>query len=332
MAGQQTRLDFSAAGIEPEVEEVYRALVGLPRATAAQVAKVCGISPGSAGRRLAQMVNDGLATRVSSQPARFSAAPPDVAVIELILQRESALNQARAEAHRLAQEHYAAVKIIQPELAVDLLVGRDEITSAVQRLTIGARREVRAFDRPPYVDRPGSNLELQLGRQRHGVVHRVVYDREAVASPGRLEGDILPSIRAGERARTGAAVPMKLIISDDRAAIIPFSLAPGGQTAAYHVRSSPILTALGLLFEAVWETATPLLPPKSASSGDAGLVAPDVQQLLSLLASGLTDSAIARAQGWSERTTQRRIQRLMSTLGATTRFQAAALAARRGWL
>jgi malate dehydrogenase (oxaloacetate-decarboxylating) len=47
---------------------------------------------------------------------------------------------------------------------------------------------------------------------------------------------------------------------------------------------------------------------------------------------GLTDSAIARAEGWSERTTQRRIQRLMSTLGATTRFQAAALAARRGWL
>ena len=42
--------------------------------------------------------------------------------------------------------------------------------------------------------------------------------------------------------------------------------------------------------------------------------------------------AIARAKGWSARTTQRRVQRLMSSLGATTRFQASLEAARRGWL
>jgi DNA-binding NarL/FixJ family response regulator len=36
----------------------------------------------------------------------------------------------------------------------------------------------------------------------------------------------------------------------------------------------------------------------------------------------LAVTAIARAQGWSERPTQRRVQRLMTRLGATTRFQA----------
>jgi hypothetical protein len=43
-------------------------------------------------------------------------------------------------------------------------------------------------------------------------------------------------------------------------------------------------------------------------------------------------AAIARSQGWSERTTQRRIHRLMNQLGASTRFQASLTAARRGWL
>jgi DNA-binding NarL/FixJ family response regulator len=59
---------------------------------------------------------------------------------------------------------------------------------------------------------------------------------------------------------------------------------------------------------------------------------PDGRALLLLLTSGSTDAAIARALGWSQRTTQRRIHRLMTELGASTRFQAAALAARRGWL
>lgn len=47
---------------------------------------------------------------------------------------------------------------------------------------------------------------------------------------------------------------------------------------------------------------------------------------------GLTDSAIARVNGWSSRTTYRRLQRLMAELGASSRFQAGSLAERRGWL
>jgi DNA-binding NarL/FixJ family response regulator len=58
----------------------------------------------------------------------------------------------------------------------------------------------------------------------------------------------------------------------------------------------------------------------------------DTRNLLTLLAAGLTDDAIARSLGWSSRTTQRRLQRLMITLGASTRFQAALLATRRGWV
>jgi DNA-binding NarL/FixJ family response regulator len=222
-------------------------------------------------------------------------------------------------------------------MAVELLSNRDDVSAAAHRLTAIAQHQVRAFDRPPYVDRPGSNLGGQIQRQKEGVAHRVIYDRTAVAWPGRLHGDIIPSLRAGEQSRVHSELPLKIVIADDHAAIIPFSLAPGGQGAAYLVHQSPLLVALAALFETYWERATPV----SAAEGEQGPefdelmtdhLDEDTRTLLTLLAAGLTDAAIARAQGWSERTTQRRVHQLMRRLGAVTRFQASLIAVKRGWL
>src|SRR5262249_31215976 len=154
-------------------------------------------------------------------------------------------------------------RISDPNIAAELLTGHEDISAAVRRLTEGARRQVRAFDRPPYVERPGSNLENQRRRLRTGIAHRVIYDPAAVAWPGRFHGDILPRIRAGEQARVLAELPLKLVISDDRSAIIPFSLAPGGHAAAYLIHRSPMLVALEALFEVEWERATPLRDTRS---------------------------------------------------------------------
>jgi DNA-binding NarL/FixJ family response regulator len=54
------------------------------------------------------------------------------------------------------------------------------------------------------------------------------------------------------------------------------------------------------------------------------------QQLLALLAAGLTDQAIARKLGVALRTVERRVRRMMDGLGARTRFQAGLQAAARG--
>ncbi|WP_225847479.1 transcriptional regulator [Streptomyces sp. HPF1205] len=323
-------MEFEVVGLTAETQRVYTALVGLPRGTAAQLAAACGLSVNATGRLLSAMVRDGLATRAAGRPPRFSAAAPDVALTALIQEREHRLDAARSLVRRLAESHREALRISDPDIAVELLTDREDISAAVHRLTDGSRRQVRAFDRPPYVDRPGSNLHTQVRRQRVGVVHRVIYDRAAVAWPGRLETDILPSVRTGEQARVRAQLPLKLVIGDDQAAVIPFSLAPGGHAAAYLIHRSPMLAALEALFEAEWERAAPLT---GAGPADERPGRPDAETraLLTLLGSGCTDTAIARAQGWSQRTTQRRIHRLLTDLGAATRFQAAALAAQRGW-
>lgn len=325
-------MELDVLGLGEETQRVYTTLIGLPHSTASEVASACRTSASQAGRRLSILVKTGLATRSASRPPRFTAAAPDVAVTELIKEREQQLGAARALVHQLADRHREALRIADPDIAVELLRGRDDISAAIRRLTDGALHQVRTFDRPPYVDRPGSNLDDQHRRQSSGVTHRVVYDRAAVAWPDRLRDDILPSIRFGEQARVRAQLPIKLVIADDTQAVIPFSLAPGGHLTAYIIRRSPMLTALEALFEAEWDGASPIQDPASptASRGTPGH--PDHVSLVRLLAAGCSDAAIARTQGWSHRTTQRRIHHLMTELGATTRFQAAAQAARRGWL
>ena len=333
---------FHVLGMTADAERVYACLIRKPRCTASELATSCSMSVPAVVGLLSQLTADGLATRTAGRPPRFIAAAPDIAISTLITEREKELAEARKLGHTLPEAHREATRIVDPDMAVELLTNRDDVSAAARRLSAVAQREVCAFDRPPYVNRPGSNLEGQLERQKDGVAHRVIYDQAAVAWPGRLHNDIIPSMRAGELARVGTDLPLKLVIADDRTAIIPFSLAPGGQSAAYLVHESPVLTALKALFEAHWERATPIaatLTEGASTEAAATEAAPPeaaldetTQTLLTLLAAGLTDVAIARSQGWSERTTQRRVQQLMTRLGAATRFQACLLAARRGWL
>jgi DNA-binding CsgD family transcriptional regulator len=325
-------MKLDVLGLGDETERVYTTLVGLPRSSASELADASGGSTAAVSKVLAALVAKGLAIRAGSRPPRFTATPPDVAVTALIQERQRRLDAARSLVQSLAETHREALRINDPDIAVELLTHRDDISAAAGRLVNGAEHEVRAFDRPPYIDRPGSNLQHQVRRQRLGVVHRVVYSRDAMAWPGRLLDDIMPSVRAGEQARVRGELPLKLVISDDVAALIPFSLSAGGHSAAYLVHPSPMLAALEALFEAEWDRAVPLGTGGPTPVGATAAPDEETRTLLTLLTSGLTDAAIARTQGWSPRTTQRRIQRLMTALGATTRFQAALAAARRGWV
>ncbi|MFF3919974.1 helix-turn-helix domain-containing protein [Streptomyces sp. NPDC001852] len=244
-------MELDVVGLSDASQLVYSTLVGLRPSTASEVADACGLSLGTAGRYLSALVKDGLATKAAGRPPRFTAAAPDVAVTELIHERERQLDAARSVVRQLAERHREARRISDPNIAVELITGHEDISAAVSRLTASARRQLRAFDRPPYVERPGSNLENQRRRQHVGVGHRVIYDRAAVAWPGRLRDDILPSVRIGEDARVREKLPLKLVIADDRWAVIPFSLATGGHSVAYLVHRSPMLAAL----EAPWAYA-----------------------------------------------------------------------------
>ncbi len=126
---------------------------------------------------------------------------------------------------------------------------------------------------------------------------------------------------------------MKLVIVDRRIGITPLSVREP-EEAAIEFHASPLLDAMALLFEALWERAQPLNANQARSRSEASGTALTVidTRILQLMMAGFKDQAIAPQLGLGLATVERRIRRMMQLLGAQSRFQFAHSAGRRGWL
>ncbi|BCJ33521.1 transcriptional regulator [Actinocatenispora thailandica] len=321
---------FEPVGLSTPDSRLYAALVAAPGARGGELAAEVGLPVAAVTRRLARLIEAGLASRLPGRPARYLAAAPDVAIADLIGRREDELRDARADMHRLMDTYRQAARFTHPDQSVEVLVGREAIAARVVELHATARVQVRGFDKPPYLMRSAGATGGEHRRIREGVRYRVLYDRGALTWPGRLAGDIAAGQRAGEQARSRPALPLKMMLVDDRVALVPITTADRPLDSMYLIHRSSLLDALAALFEAEWDRGTPLGPAPAA--GELDPPDPDSRRLLTLLVSGATDAGIARALGISPRTTQRRLRDLFAQLGVTTRFQAGAAAQSRGWL
>lgn len=322
---------LEAVGITGTAARVYAELVETDQLSVAQVAERCGLSARRASAELQGIAALGLALRVTGRPVRYRAVAPDLAISTLIAQRETELHDVRATMHRLSEVFQQTSRGRHPDAHVEVVHG----TPNIARLTAGVheqtQRQLRGFDRPPYSSEPGTSYPLESSRLAAGVAYRVIYDSAALAVPGRMNDDILPSSAAGEQARTRPELPIKLIISDDQLALIPAAVTSRSIDTTFVIHRSPILDALIALFEAEWARATPI-PGPPPSPDAAGQPDAETATLLAMLAAGMTDAAIARSLPASMRTTQRRVRQLMTDLGVTTRFQAGVAAREKGWL
>jgi hypothetical protein len=59
----------------------------------------------------------------------------------------------------------------------------------------------------------------------------------------------------GEQARVGTALPIKLMLVDNLAGIVPLAAADAVVRYALLVRAAPLLAALGQVFDDPWSTA-----------------------------------------------------------------------------
>ena len=322
---------LNAIGIPAVDGQIYTNLIKHPRTTAPDLAEHCGLSTQQVARGLARLTASGMASRVPGRPARYLAAAPDVALGELAAAKAAEVRDTWAMIEQLTEVFREASRFTHPAELVEVVTGAANISSRVARLHENAREQIRFFDKPPYVDPPGANHANEHRRLNDGIRYRVIYDRDAIAIPGRLQHDILVSNAQGEHSRVRPKLPIKLLMADDQMAVLPITSSPHVVDAAYVIHPSAMLDALVTLFEAEWARAVPLakvIGQEQLEQIDDG----ETGTLLALLAAGQTDAGIARALGWSPRTTQRRIQRLMHELNATTRFQAGMNAKERGLL
>lgn len=316
-------MGLDSLGVTTAEQGLYEVLLRHPEGTMAELTELTRIGQRRLRGLLKSLEDKGMVIRSPGRPSRFSPSPPDIAVEVLALRRQEEIARARlvgaALVSRIRQENPPA-----GELPVEVVRGRQAVAQRFRQIQQMARQELAILDKPPYVvDPDGAQHLLQREVQSRGVRYRTIYDRDALASAGRVE-KMRQLAASGEDARVLAGVPMKLVIADRRIGLVPHEL-PNEDETVVLLRSSALLDGLITLFDTLWERATPLWPDAPSDAWST-----NDQQLLALLAAGLTDQAIARKLGVALRTVERRVRRVMDGLGARTRFQAGLQAAIRG--
>ncbi|MFC0627655.1 helix-turn-helix domain-containing protein [Kribbella deserti] len=292
-------------GVCREDEHIYRALLARPDATIAELVQDIEWPTSRVTKHLRSLETLGLASRTSGRPARFTPAVPEAAVEVLALRQQAAIVQARINAAVLAQEFRAG----DGAGPFTVVRGREAVAQRFFQAQQTAVQEVLLLHKAPYV--------VEREPVQKGVSYRTIYDMEGLTNPSDLQA----AAELGD-ARMLRDVPLRLVVTDRRTGLL--------QTGedVVEIGRSALLDGLLTLFELLWQKATPLVVSREA----VGVLSAEDERLLALAAAGLTDQAIARRLGVAQRTVERRMQRIMKALDATTRFQAGLRAGHQGLL
>jgi DNA-binding CsgD family transcriptional regulator len=324
---------LTPVGLDPADHAIYVALLDGP-ATVEAIAAAVGTDPDEVRTVLPRLEDAGLVGRSpGGGPARYVAAPPDVALEALLLQQEERLQRARLHVRRLAERYRAAAAGQDPTSLVEVVTGRGPVMQRFEQVQRSAHTEIRAIDKPPYATLPGQNSQVESELLGRGVRYRVIYDPSGLPDFHDLQADLERTAVLGEEARVLPGAPTKLILSDDRIGLIPLQAAPAVIESIVVVHPSALLRALSALFESLWTHALPLpLHLEQDGHGEGYGPTEEERRLLLLLTTGVPDVVVARQLGLSYRTYQRRLQDLMKRLDAETRFQAGMRSVLLGWI
>jgi hypothetical protein len=204
---------------------------------------------------------------------------------------------------------------------VRVLTDRQEISALSMELALSAQHDVASletahFTAPPD---PRSVRALPPTLVERGVRFRNVYARPVLDLPGARDM-LRAAVATGWQCRVAPDLPMKMIVIDDRAALVP--LDPTGMEGAVLVRAPVVVAALRNYFELVWTAAQPVDPAVDDLPAE-------LNELLALVMTGMTDAAIARHLSIGERTVRRHVGTLMKHFGATNRITLAVAVTRR---
>lgn len=200
--------------------------------------------------------------------------------------------------------------------------GEHELTTRAGHLFSGAKTEFvcAATDLNTWV-RPQARATI-ADRMRPmiagGLSVRKLYTRAALAEDEQ-RAHLVDIAAMGARVRIcPAGLPHETIIIDRRVMILAGAGAPGDRE--FTVTMSPLMIdGVHALFDATWETATPLGVRLRQS---LPAISEEGRATLQALGDGLTDEVAARRLGVSLRTYRRRVAELMKLLESDSRFQA----------
>ncbi len=264
--------------------------------------------------------------------------PPDVALPRYAdaLERQASSSRSAVQglthAYRAARAHHEG----NPTgVGISVLTSSEDLERARFEVFARARRSLLVFFCPGRGDGQGTlghAAELALAATAPGPIASVP-DRRAVFDAAFLEVDgalqaLDGLLDAGVDVRISQRVPCSAVIVDDSALADLTNLDSSGYGSML-IRHRPLVEVVRELGEGLYAAASPL-PRGPADDTPRPWLDERDRQIIVLIAAGATDTMIARQVRVSQRTVERRLRCIMDELGATTRFQAGVLAARRG--
>ncbi|MFI5931873.1 LuxR C-terminal-related transcriptional regulator [Actinoplanes sp. NPDC051494] len=321
----ETDTPWSATGLDPLAGRVLEHLVAVRSAGRDEVATAFGVSPPEAERALRHLADSALASQIDGATPRWTAAPPRLSVGALLARRRAELARVEDLVERLSEAHEAVSGPSATDV-VEVLKSEDEVPARYRQLLMTSSSEVLHLAKPPYVT--GASSAGAVG-VRPGVRMRSVYETDGFTDAVSLR-TALRGTGQGGKLRLTSQIPVKLVIFDRTAALLPIR-GDRPSSGSLVVHSPALVTTLVALFESVWERAEPVSLTRRhdlpASGRDLR-----TREILRMMAAGMKDETIARILDLSRRTVQQHISDAGTVLGARTRFQLALLAAKRGWL
>ncbi|MCX4531512.1 helix-turn-helix domain-containing protein [Streptomyces sp. NBC_00841] len=322
---------LEAIGIGAAEESLYVALLTGPAVGAAELADRTGLPLPEVTAGLAALESRGLMTLHPGRRRALRAAPPDITLNLLVLQHIDHLRKVQLAVAQLARGHQGDDLSGGATETIEVIEGTAAIAERFAQIQRTACETIRALTSGPAVAVPAAANRGQRDAMRAGVRYQVIYERASLDLDSREAPLLLDEWAAlGEEMRVAVDVPLKIVIADDRLALVVPREHPRGEPIALVTRIPALLEALGWIFRRIWESAVPVRAvPTTASDGP---LSADDRRLLSLLLAGYTDQTIASQLGVSKRTVHRRVQRLLALAGVQTRLQLGWQAARRDWL
>ncbi|GIE78552.1 hypothetical protein Aph02nite_45020 [Actinoplanes philippinensis] len=322
----ETNVPWSATGLDPLAGRVLEHLVSVRSADRDEVASAAGVSPSEAERALGHLAESALASRIGGTGPRWAAAPPRSSLGALLARRRAELARVEDLVERLSEAHEAVSGPRATDM-VEVLKSEDQVPARYRQLLMGSSVEVLHLAKPPYVT--GAAASAEAVEVMPGVRMRSVYETDGFSDATSLVTALHGTGRGG-KLRLTSQIPVKLVIFDRAAAMLPVWLdRPSSGSLVVH--SPALVMALVALFESVWQRAEPVSLARRSELPASGREL-RTREILRMMAVGMKDETIARILDVSRRTVQQHISDAGALLGARTRFQMAVLAAKRGWL
>lgn len=313
-------------GLDAEAELIYRTILVHPMATVEEIRQEAGL-----GAKETLDVLDRLAKLAlvnwNGQAPTAQLVEPTTALYALLARQESevAERQLRLSASRQAIDQLLAARASDEVTAAGMerLVGLQAVRHKLQELAEGCQDHVWSLN--PGGPQSAANLQrsrpLNQATLARGVTMRAIY-QEAVHNDDATTAHLRWLEEQGAQVRLAGVLPLRMIIVDGERALVPIDESDSSRGALVLTGTS-LLAGLRELFVCTWRDARPFGPRARRLPGDFSM---QEREALRLWAQGMTDRAVARALGVSDRTIRRTSETICSRLGARSRFEAGARA------